>query len=216
MKNGKDTNEIIKPIKKIVKIAFSGKMRSGKDWSVKYCISRLEKSFSRNFFIHENLADDLKDLCMKGFGNKNRETLQHFGTDIVRNGCNKYFGHSDFWINLYLNRIENIILKDCFDNLVIDFYNQHKYLGGIFCSGIRFPNEVDKLKEQGFKVVRLEVNREQQLSRPTDNKATINLDHESEVALDDYNNFDLVIPPCNLEELKIHLDKFIGDIVNEG
>ena len=89
-----------------------------------------------------------------------RELLQYFGTDIMRTM------HENVWVNQTINTIsqeqtELAIIAD-----------------------VRFPNEVEAIKEAGGKVVRLTRGRKKD-------------SHPSELALDkenyDWSNFDLVV-----------------------
>tara|TARA_Y100000817_G_scaffold313963_1_gene311360 strand:- start:392 stop:1135 length:744 start_codon:yes stop_codon:yes gene_type:complete len=89
-----------------------------------------------------------------------RELLQYFGTDIMRRM------NTNVWVNHAIRTIK----KECSQIAIIP--------------DVRFPNEVNAIKEAGGKVVRLE----RQFKEDA---------HSSECALDkenyDWNNFDLII-----------------------
>lgn len=119
--------------------------------------------------------------CMPFNGNKtgkmtNREFLEHFGTKIVRNIKN------DAWSKYTVKRI----LAEQSDIAIIP--------------DVRFPNEVEAIKNCGGKVIRL-------------TRDVFNSKAEAEVALDqdkfDWDNFDLVLDNQNisLDELCDQLSK---------
>jgi len=185
-----------------IKIAFSGKMRSGKDTAC-----RIIKDISgRNglFVWHGSLAAPMKELCRDGLGMSDRKTLQTFGTDIIRKGCREHFGHEDFWVNLFLAK-----------SLEAERHNDI-----LLCSDVRFPNEVWGLQRNGFFVVRLEVTQEQQLARPGDGKETTGHDHPSEVAIDVYgaNNlpFYRIIPACEIGDLRKSVGEVFIELLERG
>jgi len=115
-----------------MKIAFGYKMRSGKDTSVDYLISKYggEKiSFSKPLYDILHYAQKICNFPQE----KDRKFLQWIGTDWAREKDN------NIWINLALKSIENIE-------------------GNIYCSDVRFINEFKALKENGFIVIKIERN----------------------------------------------------------
>lgn len=106
-----------------------------------------------------------------------REFMQHFGTNIIRKIYN------DAWVESTMKRIKQ---EESSVSIIAD---------------VRFPNEVEAIKEAGGFVFRLTRN-------------AFDSNHESEIALDeknyDWNNFDCVIDNSNLsindllEEVKKH------------
>jgi len=164
-----------------INLLISGKMRSGKTYTTRAIINLMEK---RGYKVkHLSLARWLKLLLARGFDRYDRPAMQFMGTEVMRVFAGKYFGTEDFWINLMLADIED--WKDEYDFFI--------------CDDCRFPGEVERLREWGFKVARLVTTRELQLSRGGEGaKETINLDHPSELALDEYENngfFDLETDP---------------------
>ena len=184
----------------IIKLAFSGKQRSGKDTAAQYVIKKLKNHFRFKNVIFNSmrigLADEVKRLCSEGLNRDDRDSLQKFGTEVIRKGCKQYFDTEDFWVNIFLYKVKNFI--------------DYSAVTCILCTDVRFPNEVKRLQADGFKVVRLEVKPDQQVNR-ADGKEVVNLDHESETALDNYKGFDWVIPPCDLKGLYQNLDYLIGE-----
>ena len=115
-----------------MKIAFGYKMRSGKDTSVNYLISKYggEKiSFSKPLYDILHYAQKVCNFPIE----KDRKFLQWIGTDWAREKDN------NIWINLAINNIKNID-------------------GNVYCSDVRFINEFKSLKENGFIVIKIERN----------------------------------------------------------
>jgi hypothetical protein len=133
---------------------------------------------------HTSLSYWLKFLLARGYNRYDRPAMQYMGTEIMRKFAGNYFDTEDFWINLMLADIKDW-QKEGYDFFI--------------CDDCRFPNEIIRLREHGFKVVRLMTTRELQLSRDNEGaKETVNLDHPSELALDAYENvgfFDLETDP---------------------
>ena len=94
-----------------------------------------------------------------------REFLQYFGTDLIR----KNLG-DNIWV--YATFVDYKPRK-------LSEYNPSKWI----ISDVRFPNEVEAIKDRNGIVIR--INRNNSLFK--------SVVHESETALDDYDNFDYVI-----------------------
>jgi hypothetical protein len=166
----------------MIVIGLSGKIGSGKTTFSKLLVSSLkEKSVKAPVSVYEyNFADKLKritkELC--GYGGYTQEEknlfisdynmtvgeiLQKVGTDALRNHFDQ-----DVWVKatfteFYQNEFNSInIIGDC-----------------------RFPNEADNIKSLGGINIRLE-------GDPAEVRANSNRDinHISETALDNYENFD--------------------------
>lgn len=160
-----------------MKIAFSGKICSGKSTSAVYI-----KFLDDRFEIY-SFAGRLKELASELFGytpdQKDRKILQDFGS-LVR-GLNQ-----NAWINSLNARTqgkEYIIIDD-----------------------IRMKNEYIALKEQGYIIIRLEISTDVQIERikkqyPSNWETHVSrLNHETETGLDDA-HFDYVINTDNLESV---------------
>ncbi len=112
-----------------MKIAFGDKSRVGKDTCVNYLI----KTYGGQ---HLSFAEDLykilyyaQEVC--GFKkSKDRKFLQFIGTDWAREIDN------NIWINLTLKKAE--VVK-----------------GNLFISDVRFRNEFDALKKEGWTLVKI-------------------------------------------------------------
>ena len=166
-----------------MKIAFGYKMGSGKDISVKYLINKYGGKQIR-------FADALYDIlryAQKTCGleyKKDRRFLQLIGTEWGRNI------DPDIWVKIALN-------------------SQPKE-GNVYCADVRFKNEFDALKNDGFimvKLIRDKVNE----NRIGNGIAT----HISENELDDYEDdkWDYIIHNNKtLDDLYNTLDKIVKAI----
>lgn len=125
------------------------------------------------FFSNEryNYSQEDKNVYIESYGMTIGEMLQKLGTDAIR----KHF-HSDTWVNaVFVDDIrENDlwIITDC-----------------------RFKNEADAVKKNGGKIIRIE-------GDPAGVRANSkrDLNHQSEIDLDDYTGFDLIIQNDGTEE----------------
>lgn len=148
-------------------IVISGAAGSGKDTAANILSSKLQNDGYKVIVTH--FADLLKYICRTFFNwdgrkdEKGRTLLQRIGTDVIR----KRF--PDLWV-------------DFISDMLTCFADEWDYA---IVADARFPNEVDKLKEN-FDVVylRIESNRSSRLTQ--EQQA-----HSSEAALDnvpaDYN-----------------------------
>lgn len=152
-------------------ITISAKARHGKDYTAKLIKEQLEEKGEKVLITH--FADLLKYICKTFFnwdGKKNEEgrtILQYVGTDIIRRQ------NPDYWVN-FLIGIFNL------------FPNEWDYA---IIPDARFINENNGLKEnENLDVVTLRVERPNFDNGLTEEQQN----HESEIALDDY-NFDFKI-----------------------
>ena len=120
-------------------IAISGKARSGKETLALFIKEKLEENNNRVLITH--YADLLKYICMTFFGwdgvktERGRTLLQYVGTDVIRN---KY---PDFWVDFISKFLS------CFPT----------YWDYVLIPDARFPNEISKLKEDGYNVCHIKV-----------------------------------------------------------
>jgi hypothetical protein len=122
-----------------IKLAFAGKMGSGKDTAVKYLINNYKgKKFSFAEPIYDILYYSQK-IC--GFPiEKDRKFLQMVGSDWAREK------DVNVWINILLNKTNN---------------NLHNY----YISDLRFDTEFEALRKNGWICIKIinkntEINRE--------------------------------------------------------
>jgi len=179
-------------------IAISGKLGSGKttlaELIKKYNSSFIEKSFAfklkqivsiiTSCDINQTLTQEGKNTFIPTFNMTIGEMLQKIGTNVMRDYFDK-----DIWIKSLLLELEqndgNYIISDC-----------------------RFKNEAQAVKDIGGIVIR--INR-------TNNDTALNskrdLNHPSEIDLDDYTGFDFIIEnDGTLEDLDIKIKNILKKI----
>ena len=116
-----------------------------------------------------------------------RELLQIFGSDV----CREFY--KDFWVNWTLRKITS------------DRSHAQNHPGHEVISDVRFPNEVEKIWENGGIVIRL--------LRNSDS----NDSHKSETGLDDWalDKFDLVVDNRELT-IEQSIDRFTSLLLEKG
>lgn len=173
----------------MARIALVGNMRSGKDTFADILIN--ESGYTRIAF-----ADELKRICKELFpeqftnGNKPRKILQDVG-QCMRNI------DSDVWVKALGRKIEQCSDK----NIVI--------------TDVRYQNEVDYLRDNGFIIVQIIVYRSILVERckATDpNFNTTQLNHESESMASNYLVGDIVV--YNNKSLEVYLDT-VHQVISE-
>lgn len=144
-------------------ICISGHAQHGKDTAAQM-MRRILWGYGKKVLIIHN-ADLLKFMCKQLFGwngekdERGRTLLQYVGTDVVRSQ------QPDFWVEYIVN-----VLKM--------FDNEWEY---VIIPDCRFPNEIYMLREWGFDVVHVKIDRGDFDNGLTDEQKA----HPSETALDD-------------------------------
>jgi hypothetical protein len=157
-----------------MKIAFSGRASSGKDT----CVDILLEKYGghRTKFADElySILSFAQSIC--GFEmTKDRKFLEFVGTEWARQK------DPNVWIKTWKKHFLSI---SPFEN--------------VFVSDVRFRNEIEELKRNKFKIVRIE--------RPGIERR----DTTSEKELDDFVSWDAIVENSGtLEDLKVSLDKLI-------
>lgn len=166
-----------------------GKARCGKGTASTFIKEELEKNNHKVCEIQIMRA--VKGYARDYFGwNGNEETkprklLQEMGYDLIRKKLNL----EDFHINRLCEDIT--ILSNYFDTFIVN--------------DIRFPNEIDKIKDRLDNVVSIGIIKENYIS-PLDN---IEEAHITEHALDDYNNYDYKVINKDINSLKVEIDSIL-------
>lgn len=114
----------------MIRIAFSGKMRSGKDTAADYLMSKTgghAARFSAPLYELQTLVQSFLGFPLV----KERELLQFLGSNYAR------AKDENVWVNLFRDRYVNSKVP-------------------LYCTDCRFPNEAEVLKSLGFVIVRLE------------------------------------------------------------
>lgn len=117
-----------------MKIAFGDKARVGKDTAATYMITRYggqRFSFAENLYKITNFIQDLCGIPRE----KDRKLLQIVGTEWGREK------NPDLWLDATLKKIKEV--ED--ENVVKNFY----------ITDVRFRNEFDKLKEEGWILIKI-------------------------------------------------------------
>ena len=160
-------------------ITFSGQAGHGKDTSVKILKGLLEQQSKR--VLIANYADHLKFLAAKylnwdGSKNeKNRTILQVLGTERIKDKIPTY------WVDTVIG-VAKIFENDC------DY---------ILISDCRFPHEIIRWKEEGYKIFSVHLERPGFDNGLTDEQKN----HPSETALNCY-EFDVNIKAGTIDELQ--------------
>ena len=168
-------------------ILLSGKAENGKT-TVSLMIKDILESKSKTV-LKIAYGDLLKYLCGKYFnwdGNKDvkgREILQQIGTNTIR------AENPNYWVDFVISFVE--LFETKYDFVIVD--------------DCRFVNELERW-DHSWDSTTLRVSRPNHISSLT----SIQLQHPSEIALDDY-NFDYYINSTNddLDKLEIEVNKFI-------
>lgn len=172
-------------------ICISGKARAGKDELARFMRGILVRDEHEVLVIH--YADLLKYICSAYFGwdgrkdELGRALLQYVGTDVVRKK------QENFWVDFIISFLhifdkewDYVIIPDC-----------------------RYPNEIDKLKDNGYDVSAVRVRRDTGLG----GQAGL---HSSETSMDNY-HFDYEINnEGDLAELRKKALELTGVIYEEG
>lgn len=174
-----------------LRMAFSGKMRSGKEEAMKY----LNEKYFNNTSHVINFADPLYTLCQTiqtycGFPiEKDRGLLQYIGTDYARSK------NPNVWINRLFNDMEAF------------HFNYPVMIGDA-----RFANELDACKARNIPIINIQASDEVRLSRGADKDK---LNHASEQDMDTYDKYDFIIENnSTLQDFHDKLDVMFGDLLS--
>lgn len=183
-------NDKVDTAVKPIRIALSGKMRSGKDTVAGRLVER--HGFRRYAF-----ADRLKELASELFrtkpGMKNRSILVTLGRRLVE--IDKLV-----WVRYVLDKIPlgaDVVIPD-----------------------LRFGYELAELKHLGFKIVRIDVSRAEQVRRVQATEPDTDLallDDISETALDNWKGWDCRIDGNkNIGSMMDDVDKMVAKFRREA
>lgn len=183
-------------MKKIILI--SGKAEHGKTTLAELLKKSILEEYPDRKVTSMSYATTIKDYVKKYFGwdgsleNKPREILQKLGTDVIRKKLNKPLFHAQ-------RLAEDIeVLWDEFDYVLIDdcrFPNEYYYLKA------KFPNEV----------IFINVYRPYHTSKLTEEQ----LKHESETALDNFDEYDYKFRNEDLKNLYTAISKVVQLDISE-
>ena len=133
------------------------------------------------------IADEVKRIAVRLFKmeKKDRKLLQDIGFKMRKI-------RPTVWIDFFVDQIKGK------DRIVVD--------------DIRYPNEYEALKGEGFKIIRVVADREiciKRLSKRDGTAAVERLDDESETAMDDVKIENILDGNQPLEEMLTQLDKLL-------
>lgn len=165
---------------KPILIGFSGKKQSGKNISADYVYNKLSIYYKSVYYYA--FADRLKqDICINILGLMHNQcygedidkdtltTLNLNGIQLTAREVMQYIGTDIFRnlnSNIWIDATLNKIKKDTPNIALI--------------TDVRFPNEVESIQNNNGIVIRL-------------TRSPILLNHLSEIALDNYSNFDCIL-----------------------
>ncbi|MBQ3142620.1 MAG: hypothetical protein IJB82_03855 [Bacilli bacterium] len=172
---------------------ISGKARHGKDTTAGYIKNYFENNGKK--VINLQFSSYIKEYAKKisdwdgSEETKPRELLQVLGTEVIRKKIDEQF---------FIKRI-------CSD---IEVYSY--FFDVIVISDARVPLELDVLKNKFENVYLLNVRR----SNFDDGLTEEQRKHYTELALDDYNNFDKIIENSNtLKELELKVINYLEEVL---
>lgn len=177
-------------------LGISGKRQSGKDSVAKMLnleLTPIDSDYTAVMLM--SFAAPLKAIAKDLYfwdGQKDpigRWLLQKLGTEKVRSVS------SDYWVDLARRRLKDALAARVIPPIIVCFVD------------VRFPNEVDFIKSENGEVWRVE-----RIGYEDDVKSGESLDkHLSEIALDDYKDWDAVLAAKDLdglyEQVKQQLDR---------
>lgn len=174
-------------------ILISGKAQSGKDFAAKQLNSFLSLSGAKVLITH--FADLLKYICEKYFdwgGEKDdagRHMLQYVGTEVFReDDPNCWVDFVIKILKLFPDKWDYVIIPDC-----------------------RFPNEVERFKEENIDVISVRIERPNMVSND-EGMSDENKKHSSETALDGFDFDECFINYGDIRFIK-DLTKFAEEIM---
>ena len=172
-------------------ILIGGKARSGKSTLASIIGNNLTKKGDK--VIHSNYTKYLKQYISDITGNivteenKPRELLQKLSSELIK----KELGKNSFFID---RQIEDIEIYSYFADYII-------------ISDVRFPKEIDLIKDKFPNVISIHVKRENYESDLTKEQQK----DITEISLDNYNKFDFIVE----NNTDIDLNKTAINIINE-
>lgn len=178
---------------RIVVFLICGKARSGKNTFAKYLETYLNMEGAKVCRIE--IMRTLKGYIKDYFGwsgndeDKPRELLQKFGTEIIREKMNMPMFHLD-------RLTEDIkILSNYFNTFIVD--------------DVRFPLEIEEIRKRFENVIAINIVRDNYDNQMTEEQAK----HITEIALDNYDNYDRIIENTTLEELEENAKLIVREVM---
>lgn len=174
-------------------ITISGHARNGKDTLASILDRKLKAAGYKVLITH--YADLVKYVCEKYFGwdglkdERGRNLLQYVGTDVVR------YQSPDFWV-------------DFIKSILTLFRNHWDF---VIIPDTRFPNEINVLKNDGFDVIHLRIERPDFDNGLTEEQKK----HPSETSLDNIKPDCVIINDADIIVLTKKAETFLKEYVYE-
>ena len=171
---------------------ISGKARNGKNTIANYIEEYYEKKGMK--VLQQAYAKYIRMFTKElsdwdgSEENKPRTLMQQIGTDVIR----KKLGKEDFFVKRMVEDID--IYKEFVDVVIIN--------------DVRFPIEIDYLKEYYKEAIVINVKRINYESELTGAQQT----HLSETALDNYDNYDYKLINDTLEQLQLDVNNILDNL----
>ena len=177
---------------KFIIICICGKAGSGKSLAANYIYEEYTKKNKKVIIspYTKYLKKYVSEILEKKINEKNkpRTMLQKLSSELIK----KKLGYEDFFIKRQLEDIS--IYKFFFDVVIIP--------------DVRFPNEIECLKNKEYKVISIGIKRENYNNKlTTEQKSDI-----TEIALDNYNKYDFIIQNNNTNYFKKEIKEIIRKV----
>lgn len=188
-----------------LKIALAGELRSGKSTLAKYA----EETYGMTPFA---FGDELKKRFHETFPNVPRHPKPREGYQLYGQLMRFVYGQ-DIWVNYTFDEIDRCrkaALGYNFDNPAVQF--------NPLVTDARQPNEFQKLRERGFKIVKVTAPIELRIARAKadgDIFTEDDLNHETELYVRDLNPDYLITNDGSLTDLYAAFDAVVEDIRKE-
>lgn len=186
-----------------MKIALTGKMRSGKDTIAEYAIE--EYGFARFAF-----GDGIRKVCKMLYpdqvaeGKKPRRLYQFTGQTLRQSDEN-------VWVNYCFNQIE--MIKDMFSTRLKE--NETGIPFSPIITDLRQPNEYNRCKQENYVIIKVHTDDEIRLQRMNakgDNFTMEDLSHETEQHIDKFEYDYIIVNNGKLEDALRQFDKIMEDM----
>lgn len=174
-------------------ILCSGLARHGKDLSAEILKEEFESRGEKVLVTH--YADLLKFICKNFLGwngekdEAGRTLLQQVGTDVIR------AKNPDYWVD-FIGNLVQMLPEDTYSYIII--------------SDVRFPNEINRIKEMGFSASHVRIFRPDFENNLTEEQKN----HPSETALSNFPT-DFFIKNTTISALKEQLSRVCDDILSQ-
>jgi dephospho-CoA kinase len=184
-----------------IKVALTGRMRSGKDSAAAYLIEK-------HGFVRFAFADGLKRICRELFpdqfadGSKPRTLLQGVGVAM------REFD-PDVWVNATMREIARYQY-----DTERTLWHRPNYV----ITDLRFPNEYARLRAEGFVIIRVNASDETRIQRMIDAGdafTAADLEHETERHIDSFAVDYEIDNNGSLAELYAQVDAVMSDILRK-